>query len=245
MDTRGSLAASLFACVMVGCAASGPDEAAGGEAPIPEQVLDISVDTVDIVHGALRIIATMVDGSAEVSLRLGGECDHRDVGGGLSTPSTLVWSLGEADVADAIACGLVVRARGRDGAQLVDKVADLTVATDIAGTASAEGAGASGSDIEGPQPQSITASMSGVTLVFTSVSASGRLSTVDGFLDRVQPEDDTTTDDDSVEFEVARIGFARSILRRQPLLLDGMAFSTTLSVGGTPLAEEPQEERIP
>ena len=94
--------------------------------------LEISVDALDIVHGALRISATMVDGAADVSVRLGGDCEHTEVGGGISTLSTLVWALGEKELADAIGCGgLLVRARVHEGTRYVTKHAELDVSVDL------------------------------------------------------------------------------------------------------------------
>ena len=131
MQVRGSFATmSLCVGALSGCAArAGAAETA---APVEDQPLGITVDALDVVHGALRISATMVDGAADVSVRLGGDCEPREVGGGLSTLSTLVWSLGDREVAAAIGCGLAVRARVRDGADWVNKVGELAVAVDLA-----------------------------------------------------------------------------------------------------------------
>jgi hypothetical protein len=233
MNARGSLGVWLAAGAMVGCAAPAGQDAAT-EAPAPDEVLDLTVDSVDVVHGALRVSATMVDGSADLSVRLGGDCVHRDVGGGLSTPSTLVWSFGDGDVADAIGCGLVVRAHVRDGTRHVDRVAELGVAVDI-------GVGESDNDGDRPQLQGIASTAGSIGLVFRSVPRSARLATAASILDRVRPEsgeDDTEAADDSVRFDVPCVDFARSVLRRQPLLLDGSPFWTTLSVGGTALEAE-------
>jgi hypothetical protein len=184
------------------------------------------------VHGALRIVATMVDGSADVSVRLGGDCEHRDVGGGLATPSALVWSFGDGDLAEAIGCGLVVRAHARGGGRRVDRVAELTMEVDV-------GTGESG-DGNAPTLQSVTASDGVIRLAFASASRSARLTTAGSVLVRLAPEDHTEPEDNGARFDVSRIDFARSVLRRQPLLIDGTPFPPTLSVGGTSLEEEPQ-----
>lgn len=131
MGMREGIAA---VCVVVwassGCAApTGPEE------PPPEVVrqepMDVGVDSLDVIHGALRIVATMADGSADLSVTLGGRCEHREVGGGVSTATTLVWAFEERDVADALACGLTVHARAREDGAEVDKVADLAVAVEL------------------------------------------------------------------------------------------------------------------
>jgi hypothetical protein len=128
MNVRGSFAAvCLGAGAACGCVGQAGAEDAPEEVPVREEPLDVTVDSVDVVHGGLRIDATMLDGSADVSVRLGGECEPREVGGGTSTLSRFVWSLGDRDVADAIGCGLVVCARTRDGSDYVNKVARLEV----------------------------------------------------------------------------------------------------------------------
>ena len=124
--------------------------------------LTITVDAVDLFHGALRMIATMDDGAADVTVRLG-DCDHRPVGGGVSTLSTLVWSFGDKDLADAIGCGLHVRARARDGTGYVSKVADLPVGLDVSPL---EGVNPD----DGPTIQSVTPTEDGLALGFTQVS---------------------------------------------------------------------------
>ena len=169
-------------------------------------------------------------------MRLGGDCEHREVGGGLSTPSTLVWSLGDDDVADAIGCGLVVRARVRDGARHVNKVVELGVTVDMA-------AREADNAEDGPQLQSVAPSELGIAVVFASVTGSARLTTGDSILQAVPPESE------GEEFRSRRrhgsvhgsaIDFARSVLRGWLLHLNGSSFATSLSVNGTSLQSEPQ-----
>jgi hypothetical protein len=239
MGVRGSFAAaSLIVAAMGGCAGEAGEtgeEGASEETLAPDGPLDITVDSLDIVHGALRISATMVDGSADVSVQLGGDCEHREVGGGFSTPSTLVWALGGKDVAGAIACGLTVRARVRDGERRVNKVGDLVVSVDIAAQGSED-------DEAGPHLQSVTISDVGVSAVFAPVSRSARLTAGDSIVEAEPPEsrEDPAPDDDTGRFTVLPIDLARSVLRGRPLVLDGSSFAISLSVGGTSLEGEAQ-----
>jgi hypothetical protein len=234
MNVLGALAAVLLTVgAMSGCAAGTAETDAADEAP-PDEPLGITVDAVDVAHGALRFGATMIDGAADVSVRLGGDCEHREVGGGLSTLSTLVWSLGDLDVAAAIGCGLVVRARVRDGARVVNKVAEVDVTVD---GAAEEGQNAD----DAPQLQSIGASTEGVSVVLSQVTRSARLTTGDSILEPTAhdlEDEEASTDDTSGEFMIPRLDFARSVLRERPLYVDGAAFVTTLSVGGM---DEPEE----
>jgi hypothetical protein len=239
MDVRGSLAtASLIVGAVGGCVAHPGEEALSEEQPAQDQPLDITVDSLDIVHGALRVSATMVDGSADVSVRLGGECDHREVGGGMSTLSTIVWALGDKDVAEAMSCGLVVRARVRDGVRYVNKFAELAVVIDIAAQESENAE-------DGPRLQTVATSEVGVSLVFAPVARGARLRTGDRILEAAPPEseeNDPAAADDTGRFTVPRIDFARSVLRGRALDLDGWSFVTSLSMGGTSLQSEPQDE---
>jgi hypothetical protein len=238
MNVRGSLAtASLIACAMGGCVAH-PGEGDPSEEAPADQPLDLTVDSIEIVHGALRVSATMVDGSADVTVRLGGECDHREVGGGMSTLSSLVWALGDNDVAEALSCGLVVRARVRDGVLYVNKLAELAVMVDVAPQDSENGD-------EGPRLQTVTMSEVGVNLVFAPLTRGARLRTGESILEAAPPESEEkapSAGDETGRFTVPRIDFARSVLRGRALSLDGSSFATSLSVGGAPLQGEPREE---
>jgi hypothetical protein len=244
MDVRGSLATAMLlaACATGGCAAPAEGDDTSEEAPAPDEPLDIVLDSLDVVHGVLRFGATMVDGAADVSVRLGGNCDHREVGGGLSTPSTLLWSLPETDVADAIGCGLSVRARVRDGGRFVNRVAEIGVTVDVAAE---EGANPD----DGPQLQSVAVSPAGIVIGFASVRPGARLSTGDSFLEAEGPGPDGeagATDDGTAQFVVPRIDFARVFLGGRDLRLDGSSFVTSLSTTSTepeaPASEEEEEE---
>jgi len=195
-----------------------------------EEPLDLTVDSLDVVHGSLRVIATMTDGAADVSVRLGGDCEHREVGGGISTPSTLVWAFGEEDVADALSCGLVVRARAREDDAFVSKIAtlDVTAATTAVDEAPPEGA---------PALQGAAPAEDGIHLVFAPLSRGARLTTGDSVLDatRSDPSDDDPATGSSGEFTVPRIDFARSVLQSRSLYVDGTPFVASLSIGATAL----------
>jgi hypothetical protein len=241
MIRRRSLAmVSAIVGALSGCATGPGEHGPPGETSVEDQPLDMAIDALDIVHGALRLTATMVDGAADLSVRLGGSCDHREVGGGLSTPSTLVWSLGDSEVAEAIGCGLVVRARLRDGDRSVNKVAQLEVAVDM--TAEADNAE------DGPQLQTFLMSEFGLQVVFAPVARGARLITGDSILEAARAESEEVepaADDDTRQFVVPWIDFARSVLRRRPLQLDGSSFVTSLSVGGTSLQGERPDSHTP
>jgi len=241
MGVRGSLATLSLVGVMSACAAPAGEGDPWEETPDKDEPLDVTVDSLDVVHGALRVSATMVDGAADVSVRLGGDCEHREVGGGLSTLSTFVWAIGDNDVAEAIGCGFLVRARVRDGARHVNKVAELAVTIDVA-------AQDPENPEDGPQLQTVTMSETGVGVVFAPVTRSARLTTGDSILEAAPPESEETDAEaagNTSRFKVPCIDFARSVLRGRPLYLDGSSFATSLSVGGTSLQGEPQGSDAP
>jgi hypothetical protein len=232
MDTRGLAAGvSLVLVAAAGCTA--PPGAAGEpeETPDEEVPLDLAVDGVDIVHGALRLSATMVDGAADVSVSLGGNCaEHREVGGGWSTVSTLVWTFGAADVADAIGCGLAVRARVRTGARIVTKIAELAVTVGLVPWEDSN---------DGPSVEEVVASSAGVNVRFARVPARARLFAGDSSLEPTPlDEEGPDSTQGSARFAVPRIDFARSLLLRWPLALEGASFDPTVDVGGTALADD-------
>ncbi len=180
----------------------------------------------DIVHGALRISATMADGAADVSVRLDGDCEHHDVGGGISTRAALVWSLGEEEVAEAMQCGLQVRARGREDGRRVVRVATVGASADL-GLAEVE-------STEGPQAQSIVVGENGVRIGFTQVSQGARLVTVDGAIEADPPDDDGGGAEDSpASFTISRLDFARAVLREREVRLDGSGFVPSIAFGGS------------
>jgi hypothetical protein len=240
MRAVGSLATVLLVVGATGgCAPADGEDAPTEEAPEEEQPLDLTVDSLDIVHGALRLSATMVDGAADVSVRIGGECPHREVGGGVSTPSTLVWSFGDQDIADAIGCAIEVRAHVRDGARHVNKVAGLVLSLDVAAQDAERE--------DGPRVQSIGVLPTGVDLGFASVAHGARLITGDSILDPApgQPvSNDPAPDDDAPIFNVPRLDFARSLLRGQPFRLSGSSFVTSFAVAGVSVESEPQGPQV-
>jgi hypothetical protein len=250
MNTRGSLvAASLALAWMGGCAAPPDSEDATEGTTVEDLPLDITVDSLDVVHGALRIIATMVDGAADVSVMLGGECEHAEVGGGISTLSTLVWALGESDVANAIRCGLVVRARVHEGGHEVTKSAELNVGFDLVLSASEL-------TEDPPQPMSLVGSPTGITIRFSQVTRSARLTTGDSILSPERPDtdEDLEASPNAAEFVVPRADFARSVVRKRRFSLEGVPFQPLVSVGSVLLQDdcsdslgpdEPEEEAPP
>jgi len=234
MPARGSFAtASLIVCSLGGCAPPAAQDEAAYEAPTLREPLDLTVDALDVVHGALRVRATMVDGAADVSVRLGGDCAHLQVGGGTSTASTFAWRLADRDLAGAIGCGLEVHARLREAGRAVDKVAALGVGVEVTSAPSDDAEG-------GPQLQGVENSPVGVGIGFVSARRGARLFTGESILEAANPnpEDDDPTKDDTALFTVPLADFARSVLGGRPLYVDGWKFMTSLTVGGASLSTE-------
>jgi hypothetical protein len=123
--------AALALCLATAsCAAPSRDGQVASPAPEPEieEPLKLTVDALDVRHGSLRIEASMTDGSADVSMWLGSECDSREVGRGIATRSGFAWSLARDEIARAIECGLVVRVHAVDAeGHRVRRTADLPV----------------------------------------------------------------------------------------------------------------------
>jgi hypothetical protein len=158
MLCRGLAAGALaLLAATVGCVAGEGDDEATVEAP-EELPLDLTIDKLDIAHGALRLSATMSEGSADVSLLLGEACGSAEVGRGMANRSTFVWALAEDEVALAMKCDLVVRARVVTETGMLVKAASLSVLPLVG----------SSSDDEGPQLQGTSSSTEGITLAFGS-----------------------------------------------------------------------------
>jgi hypothetical protein len=212
-----------------GCAT--PTDATDDPPPEPEEILplELSVDGVDISHGALRLTATMVDGAADVSVTLGDACERREVGGGVSTLSTLVWTLGEGELADALACDLVVRARVRTGRGHVTKEVLVSLTPEILSSPD--------NTEQAPQAGEGETSLDGVTIVFTPGVPGARLSAGDSIVEP-EPVEEDAPDDTTRRFVVPRRDFARSVLLRWPLRMEGASFDTSVVVGGVELTTD-------
>jgi hypothetical protein len=213
MNARGlALRASLLLATTAHCAT--PEEDGGDRAddtPVEDVPLDLQVDAVEVVHGALRLRATMIGGSPDVSVALGGTCEAREVGGGLSTAMSLTWTLGEADVADAIDCGLLVRATVRAGRRTARRVAPLAVSVAlVAATEEVADSTEAPADDDAPQDDSsqTLAQPPAVDLAPDPVTST------------VTPARD----------------LARALLLHRQVVVDGAAFDVSLEVGSVPLS---------
>lgn len=126
--------ALVTALATASCAAPSRDDQVMAPVPEPEleEALTLSVDALDVRHGSLRIEATMTDGSADVSMWLGSECETREVGRGIATRSGFAWSLSRDEIARAIECSLVVRVHAVDAeGHRVRRTAELPVSATL------------------------------------------------------------------------------------------------------------------
>src|SRR5579862_5644446 len=127
MLVRGLAAGALaLLAATVSCVAGEGDEEATVAAP-EELALDLIIDKLDIAHGALRMSATMNEGSADVWLSVGEACGSAEIGRGMANRSSFVWALAADEVALAMKCDLVVRARVVTETGMVVKAASLSV----------------------------------------------------------------------------------------------------------------------
>jgi hypothetical protein len=231
-----SAGALVLLAATVSCE-SGADDPTEEEPPTAEAevALDLSVDRVDIVHGALRVSAMMREGSADVSILLGPPSERRDVGRGMATRTALVWALSERDLADALGCAaLLVRARvATERGRHVSKVASLAVAADVA-PREAE---------EGPRLQGVAQSTTAMSVVFTSARATARLSVGDNLLESIRsPNEVREGEEQATEFTVPHADFARALVSRAPLVLDGASFEPSLAIAGVALEFQLRQE---
>jgi hypothetical protein len=217
MNARGlALRASLLLATTACCAAPEDEGGDPDETPVEDVPLDLQVDAVDVVHGALRLRATMTGGGPDVSVALGGSCEAREVGGGLSTATALTWTLGETDVADAIDCGLIVRATVRAGRRPASWVASLGLTVALSAAADPDDSTEAPAEEEAPQD------------VLQESSAQ----------DPPQESTDQSTPDPATETgsPIPTTDLARALLLHRQIVLDGTAFDVSLEVGGVPLS---------
>ncbi len=170
---RTAAQAFVLLAATLSCQAGAGDSSEGELPTEQEEPLDFSVVRVEVAHGALRLSATMREGSADVSIWLGAECERRVVGGGMATPSSLVWTLGADDLARALGCDLLVVARATTPTGHVLKVASVPVMADLAPSVSEDA----------PSLRSMSRSTSDMQLFFESSSARERLSVGDDLIE--------------------------------------------------------------
>jgi hypothetical protein len=234
------VAAALAICLATSaCAAPTSDHSAGPLAsPLPpprevEEALALTVDDLDIRHGSLRIEASMLDGSADVSIWLGPTCASREVGRGFATRSGFAWSLSGDEVARAIECNLVVRAHGiADDGTHVLKVASLDVSVSLVPD------GAELVRLLRQQTDGMDTKMT-----FAAPSRARRLH-IGGTVIGAEPEEELGPRGLFINsFAVGNDDLARSMLHRRHISVLGEHFLATVTVGPMTLdVSEPVEE---
>jgi hypothetical protein len=225
MNARGlTLGASLLLATTAHCAT--PEEEGGDpDPPLEDAPLDLQVDAVDVVHGALRLRATMTGGSPDVSVALGGSCEPREVGAGLSTATALTWTLGENDVVDAIDCGLVVRATVHVGRRTGNRIAPLGVSVSLAAPPTA----VEGSTEEPAEQQTDEESSSQESAEEPAQSSVPEPAQATG-----DPSGSAT--DPATVNVIPPADLARALLLHRQIVVEGDAFDVSLEVGGVPLS---------
>lgn len=230
-------AALAFCLATAGCAVPPNDHAAGILPPPPEveEALALNVDALDVRHGSLRIEASMLDGSADVSMWLGPTCEEHEVGHGIATRSGFAWSLSGDDVARAISCNLVVKVRGfdEDGNRVL-KIASLDVGVSLVPDG-------------GELVQLLRQETDGADtkMTFAAPSRVRRLH-IGGSVIGAEPEEEIGPRGLFLaSFAVGNDDLARSMLHRRHVSVQGDHFLATVSVGpltldvSEPVVEEP------
>ena len=234
------LGAAVALCLATSaCVAPSSDATAAGlVAPPPPEVeaeLALSVDALDVRHGSLRIEASMVDGSADVSMWLGPTCETREVGRGFATRSGFTWSLSREELARAIECNLVVRSRGVDeDGQRVRWTATLPVAVGLVPDGAEE--------VRILRQESIGRS---TKMVFASPARADRVH-IAGTVIGSEPDEEKGPKGLYVSaFMIGNDDLALSAVSRRRLTLLGDGFLATVSIGSMTLdVSEPEPEVV-
>jgi hypothetical protein len=210
------------------CTAPTNHEMVASPAPPPEleEPLSLTVEALDVRHGSLRIEASMLDGSADVSMWLGEACESREVGRGIATPSTFAWSLSRDEVARAIECSLIVRVRGvDDDGNRVRRTAELPVSVGL------EADGAESARLSGQEAAGASTKMT-----FLAPVRARRLHVAGSVIGADDDDDDLAIDGAFAStFEIGNDDLARSIFGRRRLTLLGEHFLATIAVGSMAL----------
>jgi hypothetical protein len=245
MQGRGLVAGALLLLAStVSCAPPAEDGDDGEDGVSMELPLDLTLDHVDVVHGSLRLRATMADGSPDVSIVLGDGCDGREVGRGMATRVSLVWALDENDLADALRCNLVVRVHAWTDEGRVVETSALELVPEVTLISPAE------PDDAVPDPNAARAELvalgrdpTAMSGTFRSLTPRATLAVADSRIERTRREaedggEDPVEDDTTATFVVPYETFARALLEDRPLRVDGTAFEPSVSVGVTALERD-------
>jgi hypothetical protein len=225
-------AAVAFCLAISGCASPSNDEP---EPPPPEveEDLSLSVDALDIRHGTLRIEASMTDGSADVSMFLGPECDDKEVGHGIATRSGFAWSLSGSEIARAIECNLVVRAHAIDeDGRRVRRSAVLPVSVGLVDDNTDE-----------VRLLRQEASGSATKMTFSAPSRAARIHIAGSVIGSELDDEDAPSGQFASAFMIDNDDLARAMVGRRHLTILGEDFLATISVGSLTLdVSEPEPE---
>lgn len=257
MLDRAALAA-LAAVFVVGCnPPSADDEGAPAQAHEVDTDLEIEVDGVTSFRGGVRLTATMVDGSADVSIVLADSCheEHEGhgahagaaggedgarpagdlpevpIGRGFATRSRVVWSFTADELAVAYKCDLFVRAHGVDPELgRVRRTAKLEVMLGVDGHPTTDGDAPD--DERAPALHAQTIENDDIRLDFVNLGASARVvagRTIVG----------PTMEDDQARFTIPLEAVAYAAVSRGFIEVSGgLRFATTLRIGSASLDDE-------
>jgi hypothetical protein len=232
-------AALAFCLAIASCAAPTNHEmmlASLAPPPEIEAPLSLSVDALDLRHGSLRIEASMVDGSADVSMWPGAACEAREIGHGFATRAGFAWSLSRDEVARAIECNLVVRVRAVDDeGNRLRRTAELPVSVALESDTT-DYVRLFRQEARGPSTR----------LTFLAPSRAPRIH-VAGSVIGAEPEGEESPNRAFVSsFVVGNDDLARAMFARRRISLVGEHFLATISVGSMTLdVSEPEPEIFP
>jgi hypothetical protein len=239
LSTHVPFGAALALCLATAsCAApTNNEQAASPAAPVEiDEPLSLRVDALDVRHGGLRILASMNDGSADVSMWLGESCEKREVGRGIATRSGFAWTLSRDEIARAIECNLVVRVHAVDDeGRRVRRTAELGVSVALQ---------ADGTDLvrlirqesDGPSTKMTFIAPMNASRLHVAGTVIGA-QTDEEFRGRLPRGAFASI------FVVGNDDLARSMLGRRRLTLLGEHFLSTISVGEMTLdVSEPEPE---
>ena len=233
--------ATLFLCGATAACAAGPYETTPAEV---EEPLELSIESVTLRRGGVRLAATMTDGSADVSVWPGPSCRQREIGRGIATSTDLAWTLTAEEIAVGLECGLVVRARTRDDeGRRVVRVATLPVAASL--ESDEPGARASVEGTHGAETRitfltQVPARRIHVGGLVVGADAAERPGVTTGRL--VMYRRRTTIRLHRSTFEVGNDDLARAVVQQRPIGVGGASFEVLVSIGGTMLDLEKPDD---
>jgi hypothetical protein len=212
MSARAKLLPFLISVALTGCATAEDELTSQEETP-----LTVEVERVEVARGVLRLDARTENGSADLTVTLGGGCEKKgtEIGRGIATGAHFAWSFTSDELADVLACGAIAIDARHGGAH---RRAVLGASMDLFAVG----------DDTAPSFLGREDRKDATVLTFQGVAHGARLEAGDTSVDAEPREGENSS------FVVPFAALSRAFVTRAPLAFDGQpALGVDVAIAGS------------